>query len=79
MGPYYKILLNLDKRYLHSRDIMDMSSMYNSSVVQLGSWYYTETEVHNGFEEIGSEETNSNDHIEVDQTDFLKKFGTYVR
>ncbi|XP_078161539.1 disease resistance RPP13-like protein 4 isoform X2 [Carex rostrata] len=62
-------LLNLDQRYLNSKDIMDISSKNRLSAVQLGSWHYTKTDVHNGVEE---------EHIEVDETDFLKKLGRKV-
>ncbi|XP_078161873.1 uncharacterized protein LOC144557207 [Carex rostrata] len=62
-------LLNLDQRYLNSKNIMDISSKNQLLAVQLGSWRYTKIEVHNGVEE---------EHIEVDQTNFLKKLGETV-
>ncbi|XP_078150534.1 disease resistance RPP13-like protein 4 [Carex rostrata] len=70
-----KALLNRNQRYLNSKHI---SSMQDMRLVILGSWRYTEAEVHNGVEKTECEETKLKDHIEVDETDFLKKMGEKV-
>ncbi|KAJ1700852.1 hypothetical protein LUZ63_000631 [Rhynchospora breviuscula] len=66
-GSNLKALLNLNQRYLNSKEISDNNNMH---VVQLGRWcYIAETHVHS------SEQTNLMDHIEVDETEFLGKMG----
>ncbi|KAF3338234.1 disease resistance RPP13-like protein 4 [Carex littledalei] len=74
-GDNVNVLLNLDQRYLNSTDI---SGKDDALLIQLGRWRYIETVAHNGDEENGSEETKLEDHIEVDETDFLKKLGEKV-
>ncbi|KAJ3705240.1 hypothetical protein LUZ61_008945 [Rhynchospora tenuis] len=68
-GSNFKALLNLNQRYLNSKDIIDNNNMH---VVQLGRWCYIETNVHS------LEQTNLIDHIEVDETEFLGKMGENV-
>ncbi|XP_078154769.1 disease resistance RPP13-like protein 4 [Carex rostrata] len=58
--------------YLNSKDIIETMNKHGVRGVHLGSWRCT-TEVHNGVKQIGSEEKKLKDHIEVNQTDFLKK------
>ncbi|XP_078174192.1 disease resistance RPP13-like protein 4 isoform X2 [Carex rostrata] len=69
------VLLNLSQRYLNYKDINGTNKKYdlNLKVIQLGSWRYTETEIHNVVGKTGSEETKSKDHIEIDDTQFLKE------
>ncbi|KAF3339718.1 disease resistance RPP13-like protein 4 [Carex littledalei] len=70
------VLINLGQNYLKSDDIKINN---NVQVVLLGSWCYTETEVHNEVKETGSK--NTIDHIEIDKTDFLNGLGektTYI-
>ncbi|KAJ3705237.1 hypothetical protein LUZ61_008942 [Rhynchospora tenuis] len=68
-GSNLKALLNLNQRYLNSKEISDNNNMH---VVQLGRWCYIEANVHS------SEKTNLMDHIEVDETEFLGKMGENV-
>ncbi|KAF3338232.1 disease resistance RPP13-like protein 4 [Carex littledalei] len=74
-GFNVKGLLNLGEPYLKSTDI---SGKDDTLLIQLGRWRHIETAAHNGDEENGSEETTLEDHIEVDETDFLKKLGEKV-
>ncbi|KAJ4745431.1 Disease resistance RPP13-like protein 4 [Rhynchospora pubera] len=68
-GSNLKALLNLNQRYLNSKEISDNNNMH---VVQLGRWCYIETNVNS------SEQTNLMDHIEVDETEFLGKMGENI-
>ncbi|KAJ4813254.1 Disease resistance RPP13-like protein 4 [Rhynchospora pubera] len=70
-----KALLNLNKRYLNSKDIIKRIDV---QVVQLGRWHYTKPEINNKIEETSSGETKSKDHIEVDEIEFLQKLGNKV-